>query len=98
MQPDLPSDVRVVSIDCGGNHNLALTAKGEVYSWAVEYAKVEKCKCKSQQFASSLHVCANTEGMIRAVLNKNHFTVVLKNSLHFTSLPTLFVLMDVLCA
>jgi hypothetical protein len=61
--------------------------EGEVYSWAVEYAKVEKYKCKSQQFASSLHVCANTEGMIRAVLNKNHFTVVLKNSLHFTHFP-----------
>jgi len=39
VQPDLPSDVQVVSIDCGGNHNLVLTAKGEVYSWGYdEYA------------------------------------------------------------
>lgn len=33
MEPELPADVRVVGIDCGGNHNLALTSQNEVYSW-----------------------------------------------------------------
>lgn len=29
----LPNDTHVVQIDCGGNHNLALTEKSEVYTW-----------------------------------------------------------------
>lgn len=33
LEPELPADARVVGIDCGGNHNLALTDKNEVYSW-----------------------------------------------------------------
>ena len=33
MVPDLPPEVCVSAIACGGNHNLALTDKSEVYSW-----------------------------------------------------------------
>jgi regulator of chromosome condensation len=33
IKPLLPSHVVVTGIDCGGNHNLALTKQGEVYSW-----------------------------------------------------------------
>eukprot|EP01032_Pedospumella_encystans_P008897 gene8897-10515_t len=33
IEPDLPADVKVVGIACGGNHNLVLTSSNEVYSW-----------------------------------------------------------------
>lgn len=33
IDPDVPADTKVVGIACGGNHNLALTDKNEVYSW-----------------------------------------------------------------
>ncbi|KAJ1401107.1 regulator of chromosome condensation like protein putative [Ochromonadaceae sp. CCMP2298] len=33
LPPDLPAHTTIVSIGCGGNHNLALTDKSEVYSW-----------------------------------------------------------------
>lgn len=33
LEPDLPADAFVTGIGCGGNHNLALTEKNEVYSW-----------------------------------------------------------------
>jgi regulator of chromosome condensation len=33
VKPVLPADVKIAFIGCGGNHNLALTTKGEVYSW-----------------------------------------------------------------
>lgn len=33
VTPDLPPDTVVTAIDCGGNHNLALTSKNEVFSW-----------------------------------------------------------------
>jgi regulator of chromosome condensation len=33
VEPELPADAFVVGIGCGGNHNLALTDKNEVYSW-----------------------------------------------------------------
>eukprot|EP01039_Chlorochromonas_danica_P000336 gene336-360_t len=33
VKPLLPPNTLVASIDCGGNHNLALTRAGDVYSW-----------------------------------------------------------------
>lgn len=33
VAPALPGDVVVSGISCGGNHNIVLTTRNEVYSW-----------------------------------------------------------------
>lgn len=33
VRPTFPAGTKLSSISCGGNHNLAITEKGEVYTW-----------------------------------------------------------------